>query len=1289
MKSTVRQEVSIIEAVNEVFDPIWYTAEYRDVAISGEKPIFHFLKLGLIEQRNPNRFFASRWYLQQHADVRASGIQPLMHYLQSGAPALRDPHPDFDAAWYAGQHPEAAANPLLYHIRTGHGLGYATKPSSAGTKIYGEAELITSLDGFFDAAWYQGRYPDTVGSGMEPIVHFIRHGIAEKRDPNPFFNSSWYQEHNPDVGGSGIHPLVHYLISGAAELRSPHPDFDAAWYVEQHPQAVPNPLIYHLKIGLKQGFKTERPFELAAYLPAKGKPPLPPDRLIVDVVIPAYRGLDETKRCITSVLAAQGKPLGRVIVVEDRSPDPELVQWLIAQAACGTIHLLRNATNLGFAASVNRGIEAAGNRDVVLLNSDTEVPADWLVRLAGQAYANPHIATVSPLSNNATICSYPSNDGGAIPVGYDLDEMDAACRNSNSGRFVEVPTTVGFCMYIRRKALRQVGLFDAKRFKSGYGEENDFCLRASRLRWTHRIACDTFVYHQGSVSFAEQTKALTARAMKSLVRRYPSYQRDIAYYVADGAINPYRFALTAALFGQSGLPCILMVSHGLGGGVRRHIDSLMVRFRERARFLLLEGSGRGARLSVPEMPGHPTLILSSKRLKDLATLLRSMNVSRMHIHHLMAMDMDIAGLIHELGVPFDVTVHDYLAICPQINLLPSQDAPYCGEPDVAGCNRCIARRSSFGARDILTWRANHAWQFREAARVLCPSQDVLERLRRHGLADNAKLAPHEPVEAGRWRVRIPRLDNGPMRVAVLGALPPHKGAKAVARVAQQADPKQLSLHLIGFIEGNFPREVQQQITITGRYDEADLPQLIRDIDPHVIWFPATAPETFSFTLSAALEAGVPIVARRIGAFPDRLKGRPLTWLVDPSTSPTEWISVFKTIYHDLRNNNATERIGERAAAEDFYATQYLILPHKPIIQRNTQHRRPRIAILPERFDAGFPTPCGYIRLLQPLTHPSVASDAAVVISDGGRIFKENVDIIITQRYAIESVAIADHLAAHCRRRGIKLVYDLDDDLLHIPQSHPDAELLRPRAKVVRKMLRIADAAWLSTQALAEQLSDLRPDALVVENQLDERIWMTPPLPNDDGPIRILCMGTTTHEDDFALLEPALARLKAEYGDKIEIEVMGVTLRRELAPGLVRVGMSINAARSYPGFVDWLCSYQPAWHIGLAPLIDNDFNRCKSALKVADYAALGLVVLASDVAVYRGSIADGQAGQLVANNAAAWYAAIDQMIREPEMRRIIASRSRSAFLAHASLGGGKSSRRDALLQLLAERKCQAA
>jgi hypothetical protein len=306
--------------------------------------------------------------------------------------------------------------------------------------------------------------------------------------------------------------------------------------------------------------------------------------------------------------------------------------------------------------------------------------------------------------------------------------------------------------------------------------------------------------------------------------------------------------------------------------------------------------------------------------------------------------------------------------------------------------------------------------------------------------------------------------------------------------------------------------------ITGAYEEADLAGLIAQIDPHLIWFPAAWPETFSYTLSAALEAGIPVAATRIGSFTERLRGRPLTWLADIATSPAAWLALFGEIRTRLNQKPPSEPEPERPAIEDFYGTRYLVASGSPARSRRRPSRKaPRIAIIPERFEVGFPSPCAYIRLLQPMHHPAVTSGAEVTVTDTEEIFEREADIIVTQRYAIPDQETADRLAAHCRRTGATLVFDLDDDLLHIPRLHPDATALRPRAKIVRRMLQVADVVWVSTRSLAERLSKIRTDATVVENCLDERIWTPPPPPSGNTPVRILCMGTDTHDRDFAMI----------------------------------------------------------------------------------------------------------------------------------------------------------------------------
>jgi glycosyltransferase involved in cell wall biosynthesis len=534
-------------------------------------------------------------------------------------------------------------------------------------------------------------------------------------------------------------------------------------------------------------------------------------------------------------------------------------------------------------------------------------------------------------------------------------------------------------------------------------------------------------------------------------------------------------------------------------------------------------------------------------------VLQSANVTRAHIHHLMSMDIDARALLHRLGVPFDVTVHDYFAICPQVNLLPMRQGFYCGEPDVAGCNACIANRASHGARDIVSWRLNHSWLFKEAERIFCPSEDVRRRLARYGLEQQAVVVPHEPVPSGPWKLSPPPLAKGrALRVAVIGVLAYHKGGVTVLSVAAASNPARLSIHVIGQPEQDMPLA---RLTITGKYEEADLPALLARVKPHVLWLPAQWAETYSYALSAAIESGLPIVASRIGAFPERLAGRPMTWLVDPQASAEEWIGTFDQARNELERPR--KRLARpRKPVADYYAGKYLRTPVLSSSRRLVDLRRDgriRVVVIPERFSSGVLTPCAYIRLLQPLHHPAVGGDFDVVLADANEALNYCADIVVTQRYAVGGPEAIDALIRHCREQNIALLYDLDDDLRQIPRDHPDAALLRPR------LVREADAVWVSTPALANAMRGVRQNARVVENGIDERLWLSgaPPIPPREGPVRVLFMGTMTHDADFAVVQTALERLKAVFGDSVSIELASAANRP------CRPGSNASACQSTP------------------------------------------------------------------------------------------------------------------------------
>jgi GT2 family glycosyltransferase len=222
----------------------------------------------------------------------------------------------------------------------------------------------------------------------------------------------------------------------------------------------------------------------------------------VDIIIPVYRGLEETRTCIESVLASANQAPTRLRIFNDASPEPGLASYLrtLPDRRAGTI-VVENEVNLGFVGTVNRAMKAALDEPdsdaVLLLNSDTVVAGDWVDRMLAHALADARVASVTAMSNNATICSYPRIGENAMPPGLSVAQVDAAAKSANAGQSVEIPTAVGFCMLIRRRALESVGLFDEAAFGKGYGEEKttSACARARAAsatwsRWT--CSCSTW-----------------------------------------------------------------------------------------------------------------------------------------------------------------------------------------------------------------------------------------------------------------------------------------------------------------------------------------------------------------------------------------------------------------------------------------------------------------------------------------------------------------------------------------------------------------------------------------------------------------------------------------------------------------------------------------------------------------------------------------------------------------------------------------------------------------------------
>lgn len=277
--------------------------------------------------------------------------------------------------------------------------------------------------------------------------------------------------------------------------------------------------------------------------------PAPPRDTTVEVIVPVYGNLPMVRRCLASLLASRCTTGWHLTVIDDASADEDVASWLTALATTHpAITAVRQARNQGFVRTVNLGMRMAGRRDVVLLNSDAEVAGDWLDRLRRAAWSGARVASVTPFSNNATICSWPRFcEDNPLPPGHDTESLHEAFAAVNAGASVQIPTAVGFCMYIRRDALDEVGAFDEASFGAGYGEENDWCMRATQRGWQHLHALDVFVRHEGGASFSERRHALQQSARAALLALHPRYDQVVRDYVQLDPSRPHREAVSRRL----------------------------------------------------------------------------------------------------------------------------------------------------------------------------------------------------------------------------------------------------------------------------------------------------------------------------------------------------------------------------------------------------------------------------------------------------------------------------------------------------------------------------------------------------------------------------------------------------------------------------------------------------------------------------------------------------------------------------------------------------------------------
>jgi len=247
----------------------------------------------------------------------------------------------------------------------------------------------------------------------------------------------------------------------------------------------------------------------------------------MDIGICVHNSPDETRACLNSVAAAR-RPNDCIIIVDDASAQETATYLDEFAAGHDNVKLVRHEANRGYTASANAVLKNSTGDWVVLLNSDAVLAQQSLRKMIETGEQFPQIGIVGALSNAAswqTVPQLTGSDGkflvNQIPLNLTIDDMDRICEEAATGVVPFVPLVNGFCYAVRRKLIERIGYFDEESFPQGYGEEDDFCLRAAAAGFLCAVATDAYVFHVKSATFtSDRRKPLVESGVEALRRKH-------------------------------------------------------------------------------------------------------------------------------------------------------------------------------------------------------------------------------------------------------------------------------------------------------------------------------------------------------------------------------------------------------------------------------------------------------------------------------------------------------------------------------------------------------------------------------------------------------------------------------------------------------------------------------------------------------------------------------------------------------------------------------------------------
>ena len=628
------------------------------------------------------------------------------------------------------------------------------------------------------------------------------------------------------------------------------------------------------------------------------------NNLVIDIIIPIYNAYDYTKKCIETVWKNTDINYN-LYLINDCSTDKRIHELLISLSKYGKpcnlkqLNIIENETNLGFIESVNKAVALSKN-NIVLLNTDTEVPPNWLSRLIYPMLKNEMIASITPFSNCATICSFPNfctdND---LPKNISLDELDKLFSDYGCTQIIDIPTGVGFCMAMSRICLSKFGVLDII-YGKGYGEENDWCRRVAKNGYRNVMVTNLFVYHKHGASFSEQIdKSKQERIEENLIiltKRYPEYTRLVDEFIAKDPIKNIREFLYYIYLERINIDKeegILFINHSCGGGATVYQDTLINKWKNKKRIYSIELSSDLVSLCfiIYRDKEKKSFYFNFKEMDEsqFNSLIKAFNITYIYINQLVTYPIEkIINLIKATKLKYTFFIHDFYAVCPEYTLL-NQNRVYCkAEKNIDKCNICLKEQSNIICKDIKRWRNVFHDFLLKANEVIAPSNSTARIINSYYSDVKIVVKEHSVPKYVHKTFNPEFLKKDILNIAVIGAIGEQKGSKIVYELVERIREEKLPINIkiIGItdLQNKYYKSKDGILEITGRYNKEEISDLLAKYQVGVVLIPSICPETYSYTTSEAIFSGYPVIVFNLGAPAERVNKLKCGWILNECKS---------------------------------------------------------------------------------------------------------------------------------------------------------------------------------------------------------------------------------------------------------------------------------------------------------------------------------------------------------------------------------------------------------------------